>query len=62
MIPFIIVAGVIVGAVVVALPVSKLIDYMDAKGVRESLVLTAAVVLALTYVAIVATIIVAVVC
>ena len=60
MIPFIIVAAVIVGAMVVAFPVSKLIDYMDAKGIRESLILTTAVTLALTYGAIVATIIVAV--
>lgn len=61
MIPFIIVAAVIVGAMVVAFPVSKLIDYMDAKGIRESLILTTAVALALTYGAITATIIVAVV-
>ena len=61
MIPFIIVTAVIVGAMVVAFPVSKLIDYMDAKGVRESLILTTAVALALTYGAIVATIIVAVI-
>lgn len=62
MIPFIIVAAVIVGAMVVAFPVSKLIDYMDAKGIRESLILTTAVALALTYGAITATIIMAVVC
>ena len=61
MIPFIIVAAVIVGAMVVALPVSKLTDYMDAKGIRESLILTTAVALALTHGAITATIIVAVV-
>ena len=60
MIPLIIVASVIVGAMVVAFPVSKLIDHMDAKGIRESLVLNTAVALALTYGAIVATIIVAV--
>ena len=60
MIPFIIVTAVIVGAMVVALPISKLIDYMDTKGVRESLILTTAVTLALTYGAITATIIVAV--
>ena len=61
MIPLIIVAAVIVGAMVVAFPVSKLIDYMDAKGIRESLILTTAVALALAYGVIAATIIVAVV-
>lgn len=60
MIPLIIVASVIVSAMIVAFPVSKLIDHMDAKGVRESLVLTTAVAIALAYGAIVATIIVAV--
>ena len=60
MIQFIIVTAAIVGAMAVALPISKLTDYMDTKGVRESLILTTAVTLALTYGAITATIIVAV--
>ena len=61
MLPLIIVASVIVGAVIVAFLVSKLIDHMDAKGVRESLLLTAAVAIALAYGVIAATTIVAVV-
>lgn len=60
MIPIIILASVIVSSVIVAFPVSKLIDHMDAKGVRESLLLTTAVAIALVYGAISATIIVAV--
>ena len=61
MIPLIIVASVIVGAAIVAFLVSKLIDHMDAKGVRESLLLTTAVAIALAYGVIAATTIVAVV-